>query len=443
MNILGFSITLLWGVSSGNIPGVGYGTVVSLIILFFLLICSALISGSETAFFSLSPIERGAILAADTGADKYVHRLLEKPKMLLATILISNNFVNVGIVMLSTYFFSHVFDFSFNPAWGFVIQVVCVTSVLLLLGEIMPKIMANRQALIFSRLMARPLIVIRYLFFPLSKLLVKSTSIIDKRMMKRSREVSMEEISEAIDLTVDENKRSEEHKILKGIVKFRDIDVTGIMCPRVDVAAVDASITFEKLWDFVTTSGHSRIPVYKDNFDAIVGVLYIKDLLPYINGEAIDDWVTLCRPAFFIPENKKINDLLQEFREKNIHLAVVVDEYGGTSGIVTLEDVIEEIVGEIGDEFDDIGDGVRYTRIDEHTFVFEGKTLLNDFCRIVNIEERYFDDARGESDTLAGLMLEMEGDIPERGRELVYKNFEFKIEESDARRVRKVRVVVR
>jgi gliding motility-associated protein GldE len=320
--------------------------------------------------------------------------------------------------------------------------VVVITSLLLIFGEIMPKIYSAVNPVGFAKFMARPIRTMTRIFHPLSFLLVKSSNIIDKRISKKGIFLSMSELSEAIELTSDEDTPEEERKILKGIVKFSDIDVKEIMKPRVDVTAVDIATTYKDLLSVILDCGYSRIPTFEENFDKIAGILYVKDLLPHLDKGENFDWQSLLRPAFFVPENKKINDLLQEFQQKKIHLSIVVDEYGGTSGIVTLEDILEEIVGEITDEFDTEDDELSYTRINEKNYLFDAKTLINDFCKILEIDDRIFEEVKGDSETLAGLILEVEGKIPKANETSVIKSFEFKVKKADGRRIEEVLVKI-
>jgi len=336
-----------------------------------------------------------------------------------------------------------LFDFSGSPLLGFLIQVIIVTALILLFGEIMPKIYASQNAITTAHLMARPMLIMRKVFYPLSSVLVKSTAIIDKRIARKGHDISIDDLSEALDLTTSDNSTpDEERKILKGIVKFGDIAVKEIMRPRIDVTAVEDNIPYSSLLTAILDSGYSRIPVFHESFDNVTGILYIKDILQHLNRDDDFQWKDLQRTAFFVPENKRINDLLQEFQSKKIHLAVVVDEYGGTSGIITLEDILEEIVGEINDEFDNESDSSSYTKIDDLNYIFEGKTLLNDFCKVMGIEDRIFEDAKGESDTLAGLMLELAGKIPETNEKLQFQQYVFSAETVDKRRIKRIRVTI-
>jgi len=417
-----------------------FPVVISIVVMIFLIFCSAMISGSEIAFFSLKPGQLDNLKGAKHRTDKLIVSLLEKPKRLLATILIANNFVNVAIVILSTYIIAALFNLTAYLWLAFVVQVILVTSLLLIFGEIIPKIYSAVNPVSFAKTMAQPLAWMVKLFHPLSSLLVKSTSIIDKRISNKNTQLSMSELSEAIELTSDKNAPEGERKILKGIVKFGDIYVKEIMKSRVDVVAVDVSTSYNELLKIILESNYSRIPVFRENFDNVLGILYIKDLLPYLDKGDDFRWQELLRPAMFIPENKKINSLLQEFRQKKIHLSIVVDEYGGTSGIVTLEDVIEEILGDISDEFDSREDEISYTKIDEKNYLFDGKTLLNDFCKILDIDDRIFDEVKGDSETLAGLILEAQGKIPKSNEVIRIGDYEFKIKKASQRRIEEILV---
>jgi gliding motility-associated protein GldE len=408
-----------------------------ILIISFLIICSALISGSEVAFFSIDPKKWNK--KEDKDNYKIIGKLLEKPNKLLATILIANNFVNVGIIILSTYVTSTLFNFESAPILKFVIQVVAVTFLLLLLGELIPKVFANQKPLEFARLMARPLMFLNKLFQPLSSLLVNSTSFIEKRFNSKGFNISVDDLSSVLDIAGENDTNIEEKRILRSIVEFGNIQVKEIMKSRVDVTAFTIGTPFEEIKKEIIKSGYSRIPVYSENFDKIRGILYIKDLLPHLNTKDFE-WKTILRSPFFVPEGKMIDDLMREFQQKKIHLAIVVDEYGGTSGIVTLEDIIEEIVGDINDEFDD--DGVKFSKLDNLNYIFEGKTSINDALKILNLEFDYFDEIKGESDSLAGLILEMEGNIPNIGDILKFNHLTFKIESVDKRRIKRVKITI-
>lgn len=410
--------------------------------MLILIVFSALISGSEIAFFSLSPMHIKQLRSEKNSSNNLIISLLERPKRLLATILIANNFVNVAIVIISTFIVAKLFNLGLYPVLSFVIQVIVVTSLLLIFGEIMPKILASAKPLSFALFMARPLRNLNTVFYPLSNILEKSTLFLDKRIMRKGSQLSMSELSEAIELTSDDDTPEEDRKILKGIVKFGDIDVKEIMKPRIDVIAVDINTSYSELLKIILEARYSRIPVFTERFDNITGMLYVKDLLPHLNKSPKFEWAKLLRPAFFVPENKKINDLLQNFQEKKIHLAIVVDEYGGTSGIVTLEDIIEEIVGDISDEFGPEEDEISFTKLDDNNYLFEGKTLLNDFLKVLEIEDKVFDEIKGDSETLAGLILEIEGRIPPINACTKFQNFEFKTKKVTARRIEEILVKI-
>ena len=410
--------------------------VVALVFILVLLSFSALISGSEVAFFSLDASKWGNENETET---VLIKKLLKRPNHLLATILITNNFINVAIVVLSTFISSRLFDFSTRPLLSFFIQVIVVTFALLLIGEVIPKVYANQKSLDFAKLMVRPLSALSNLFSPLSKLLVSSTTIIEKKFQSNGYKISVAELSTALDLAGENDTKEEEKRILRSIVEFGNIHVKEIMKSRVDVTAIEQGASFEEVKNVIISSGYSRIPVFKENFDSVLGILYIKDLLPFLNNTNFD-WAKLIRTPFFVPEGKMIDDLLNEFQEKKIHLAIVVDEYGGTSGIVTLEDIIEEIVGEINDEFDD--DGIQFSKLDKYNYIFEGKTSLNDVLKSIDGEIDFFDDIKGDSDTLAGLILELKGDIPSHGDKLHYKQYEFTIESVDRRRVKRIKLTI-
>lgn len=406
--------------------------VIFIIILLLLLFSSAVISGSEVAYFSLSPGQLEEI--RQKGYEKVCH-LHRKPEKLLATILISNNFVNVAIVILSSYLVDSLFDFSGNPLLGFVIQVIVVTFIILLFGEIIPKLYANRSPIKMAIFMAPPLTVLGYLFRPLSALLINSTSIISKKVAKKD-SISIDQLSKALELTKD-SEINEEKDILEGIVRFSNIYAIDIIQPRINIIAVDEEDSFKHIRELIIEHGYSRLPVYKDNLDTIVGILYIKDLLAHLQEDDHFQWQNLLRPAYFVPETKKINDLLEEFQTKKVHLAIVVDEYGGTSGIVTMEDILEEIVGEINDETDE--KEKTYIKIKNNAYIFEGHTLLNDFEKIADIKDDYFKDIEGEADTLAGLILEIKGELPRKNEVITYRQHKFTILDVDKRRIKKIK----
>jgi gliding motility-associated protein GldE len=368
-----------------------------------------------------------------------VLQLRDNPKMLLATILIGNNFVNVTITLLATYIVSQMFDMVNHPAAAFILELVVVTSLVLLIGEIIPKILAAKKPVRFARFMARTLQVLIVLFKPLSKLLVNSTSFMDKHLERKKADISMDDLSTAVDIATESSTPLDEKNMLKGIASFTEKEVSNVMKPRIDIVAVEVGMPFREMLDTVIQSGFSRIPVYEESLDKVSGILYVKDLLPYLNAQTFE-WRMLLRPAFFVPENRKINDLFQDFREKKIHIAIVVDEYGGTSGLITMEDVIEEIVGDINDEFDNVKQEEHYTKIDDNTYLFKAQTSIIDFCKIFNLDEDYFEELQGEADTLAGLVLEIEGRIPEVGFSFDVEKFNFEITEADPRKIIQIKV---
>jgi len=415
----------------------------SLLTIVILIIMSGLVSGSEIAFFSLEPSQLEDLKNQKSDTSKKILRLIENPKSLLAAILISNNFINVSIVLISTFATQIMFDFGNHQLLGFLFQVIGITSILLLFGEIIPKIYAKNKGEIFINLMAGPLLFSQKIFKPLVNLLVFSTNIIDKRINKKKNALSMTDLSDVVELaaTKTEGEEIDEQTLLKGIATYGETDVKEIMKARVDVSAIEINTSFEEVLQLVREWGYSRIPIYEGTLDEIVGILYIKDLLSFIEDKTYN-WTKKIRKAFFVPENKKINDLLQEFRKKRIHMAIVVDEYGGTSGIVTMEDVLEEIVGDINDEFDTQNEDFVFNQVDDNTWVFEAKTTLLDFCKIVHIDNDIFDDIKGESDTIAGLILEINGDFPEEGEEIIFENIRFEVISMDERRISRVRVKI-
>lgn len=406
--------------------------IVLLVILVLLLICSAMASASEVAFFALTPNDLEKL--KEKGHER-VLRLHEKPDSLLSTILITNNFVNVGIVITSTFLINRLFDFSQHPVWGFVIQVILVTFILLLFGEIIPKLYANRAGVRTAIYTARPLTFLSFVFRPLSKLLVTSTSLISRKMAKKDG-LSIDQLSKALELTQDA-EINEEKDILEGIVRFSNINAIDIIHPRINVVGIDIEDHFDKVKEIVIENGYSRMPVYRENLDTIEGILYVKDLLAHLKKPQDFKWQSLIRPAYFVPETKKISDLLEEFQMKKVHMAIVVDEYGGTSGIVTMEDILEEIVGEINDEYDEKEE--TYIKLPNNTYIFEACTLLNDFMKIVDADQDSFKDIEGEADTLAGLILEIKGELPRKNEKIDYQGHHFTILEVDNRRIKKIK----
>jgi gliding motility-associated protein GldE len=399
-----------------------------------------LISGAEVAFFSLTRTDIDNGLEQNPKAFHIISRLLERPKKLLATILVANNFINIGIVILFAYLGEFVF-YNIEFFWiRFIFEVVIVTFLILLIGEIIPKIYASRNRLKFAVFMAIPVKVIDVLFSPLSLPMRHFTIFIHNKLGRQKSNISVDQLSHALELTSKTDTTKEEHKILQGIVSFGNTDTKQVMKPRIDIFALSTDQKYSEIIPEIIENGYSRIPVYKDSIDTVIGILYVKDLLPYIDRKQFD-WITLIREPFFVPENKKLDDLMVEFQSKKVHLAVVVDEYGGTSGLVSLEDVIEEIVGDISDEYDD--DDLVYTKIDDKNFMFEGKTPLKDFYKIINLEdESAFEDQKGEAETIAGFILEVSGTFPRRNSKINFRNYVFTIEAFDKKRIKQVKFTI-
>lgn len=414
--------------------------IIGVILIVALLACSALISGAEVAFFSLtrSDIDKG--LEEKSTAFQIISRLLERPKKLLATILVANNFINIAIVIL----FASIGKFMFHQitiGWiRFTLEVVVVTFLILLFGEIIPKIYANRNRIKFAMFMAQPVKFLDIFFSPISLPMRSITIGIHNKLGKQKSNLSVDQLSQALELTGEHETTMEEHKILQGIVSFGNTDTKQVMRPRIDIFALNTELKYSEIIPEIIKNGYSRIPIYKETIDTVVGILYVKDLLPYIDRKQFD-WTALLREPFFVPENKKLDDLMAEFQEKKVHLAVVVDEYGGTSGLVSLEDVIEEIVGDISDEFDD--DDLTYSKIDEHNYSFDGKTPLKDFYKIVNLDDDSdFENNKGEAETIAGFVLEISGIFPRRNSKINFKNYVFTIEALDKKRIKLVKFTI-
>ena len=422
------------------VESINYWLVLGIGVLLLLLFLSALISGAEVAFFSLSQVELDKALESKSSQQKTVVTLLKNPQKLLATILISNNFINILIVLIFAYIGEIVFDSITSYVIKFLIEIVLVTFLILLFGEVLPKVYATRNALKFASFMAYPLKYLNSTLSIISLPLMNLTNVVEHKLGKKQSNLSVEKLSQALELTSDEATTKDEQKILEGIVNFGNTETSQIMIPRIDIFALADDEIYEDVIAKIVKKGFSRNPVYHENVDDIIGVLYAKDLLPHLNKNNFN-WQKLIREPYFVPENKKLDDLLKEFQEKKNHLAVVVDEYGGTSGIVTLEDVIEEIVGDINDEFDE--DDISYSKIDANNYLFEGKTNLKDFYKIVELENtELFDNNKGESETIAGFVLEIYGRFPRKNEIIKFENFSFKIEAMDKKRIKKVKVTI-
>jgi gliding motility-associated protein GldE len=414
--------------------------IIALTVSLLLLGLSAIISASEVAFFSLDPQTINELEESDRKSDKNILQLLQTPQRLLATILIGNNFLNVAVILLLTYFTTAILNFDNAPFLGFIFQAIFITFVLLLFGEIIPKVYATQFAKKTSLNTVLIISIMEKMFSPIVSILVSSTSIVNNRLAKHTHSnISMDELSHALELT--SNSKDEDTEILEGIIKFGNIQVVDIMTSRLDMVVADIKTNYKQLLDLVIKSGYSRIPVYSVNRDNIKGLLYSKDLLPHLDKPANFRWQSLVRQAYFVPETKMIDDLLNEFQKNKVHLAMVVDEYGGTSGLITLEDILEEIVGDISDEYDN--EEQLFTKIDNHTFIFEAKILLNDFFKIEEINEEDFVKVTHEVETLAGLILEIKGDFPVKNERIGYGRYIFEIIAADNRRLKKVKLFIK
>lgn len=416
-------------------PGALFAGILACVLLF----ASGFASGSEIAFFSLSPSDLSELDKERNDADDKIQRLRDDSERTLATILITNNLVNVTIIMLCNYFFAHVVDFGKAYWLEFLVITVLLTFILLLFGEIIPKVYCGQHALSVCRTFAGCILFLRKLFYPLATVLIRSGMLAEKVVQKENHVLSVDDLEQALELT-DKAELKEEQNMLEGIVRFGDETAKEVMTSRQDVVDLDFRSTFPEVLQCIVENNYSRIPVYQDSIDNIRGILYIKDLLPHLGKPSSFRWQSLIRPPYFVPETKKIDDLLRDFQENKVHIAIVVDEFGGTSGIVTLEDILEEIVGEINDEYDE--DERNYVRVNANTYVFEGKTLLSDFYRIVNLDDDVFEEVEGEADTLAGLLLELKGDFPKQHERIDYRNFKFEILELDGHRISKIKVII-
>lgn len=407
--------------------------------IFLLLFCSAMVSAAEVALFSLTPNDINTLNSQDPAKANVISKLLQRPKKLLATILVANNFSHIGVVIIFSFVGNSIFDIITSPVIKFIVEVLLVTFLILLFGEVLPKIYASRNNIKFSKAVANPMFILDQLLSPLSLPMRAVSNLLHDKFGKQTSKISVDQLSQALELTSTEGTSTEEQKILEGIVSFGNTDTKQVMSPRIDIFALDIEESFAEIYTKIVDKGYSRIPIYRENIDHIEGILFVKDLIPHINKKEFD-WSTLIREPFFVPENKKLDDLLKEFQNKKSHLAIVVDEYGGTSGLVSLEDVIEEIVGDISDEFDD--ENLNFSQIDEKNFLFEGKINLKDFYRIVDIDEESFENSKGEAETLAGFILEILGNFPKKGQKIHFSNVRFVIEVVDKKRIKQVKVTI-
>ena len=415
-----------------------FGVVFAAILSVILLYVSGFASGSEIAFFSLSPSDIAEIDEERTAADRNIKKLRDDSERTLATILITNNFVNVTIIMLCNFVFASLVHFT--VAWlEFLCITILLTFLLLLFGEIMPKVYSRQEPLKFCRRSVNFILFMRHLFWPLESLLIHSGMLAEKVLQPENRVLSVDDLEQALELT-DKDDIREEQQMLQGIIRFGDETAKEVMTSRQDIVDLDIKSTFTEVLQCVVENNYSRIPVYQDNTDNIRGILYIKDLLPHLSKGASFRWQSLIRPPYFVPETKKIDDLLREFQKNKVHIAIVVDEFGGTCGLVTLEDILEEIVGEINDEFDE--EEKHYSKLNYNTFIFEGKTLLSDFYRIVDVDEELFEEVEGDADTLAGLLLELKGDFPSMHEKIDFAHFTFEVMEIEERRISRIKVII-
>ena len=413
----------------------------SLLAVVLLVVLSALLSGSEVAMFSINTEQRKTLKDSTNNSNGRILKLLEEPKKLLATILIANNFVNVSIVMASNYVFNNLFiDGSISETMNFILQVIVVTFLILLFGEVIPKVYANNYNIQFSKFMSLPLLVLKKIFYPVSLALINSTNIIDRKIEKKRESLKADELEHALNLTKDSVNNEDEKKILEGIVKFGHTDVKQIMTPRTDVISFDVTTKYIDLMEELKDIKFSRIPVFEESFDKIKGILYAKDLLGKMDEKKNFNWTSLLREPKFVPENKKLDDLLKEFQEEKTHIAIVVDEYGGSSGIVSLEDVLEEIVGDITDEFDE--EDINHKKIDDHNYIIDGKTSLIDVYKLLEIDGEIFENAKGESDTIAGFCIEQAGKILLKNEKINFDTYTITVEAADKRRIKKVKITI-
>ncbi len=414
---------------------------IQFILLVLLLITSGLVSGAEVAFFSLTKEQLDSEAEKKSRQMDIIQKMLQNPKRLLATILITNNFINIAIVLLFASLGEDIFSQIENHLIVLLIEIGVITFLILFFGEILPKVYANRNAMTFSQAVAFPIYTIdRYFLFFLTIPMSRITRFMESRLAQKNNEFSIDKLSQALELTSEEETTKEEHKILQGIVNFGNTDTKQVMCPRIDVFALSEDMDMETIVPLILENGFSRVPVYTENMDSVVGILYTKDLLPHLEQSNFK-WKKLLKPVFYVPENKKLDDLLKEFQQKKIHLAVVVDEYGGTSGVITLEDVIEEIVGDISDEFDD--DELIYSKLDDFTFVFDAKINLKDFYKVIDLEEEeIFEKSKGESESIAGFVLEIAQAFPKVGQVIQFEGYQFVIESVDRKRIKRIKIIL-
>ena len=421
-----------------SVNPIDVNVVVAILLVILLLLLSGFASASEIAFFSLSPTDVESLDPDKSSSDKLIELLRDDSERTLATVLITNNLVNVAVIMLCNYIFGSLF--TFGAEWlQFLCVTILLTFLLLLFGDIIPKVYSRRRPLAFCRKAVKGIMFFRRLFWPIETILLKSGAFAEKVIQKENRQLSVDELEQALELT-DKEEIKDEQSMLQGIIRFGDETAKEIMTSRQDIVDLDIRCSYDTVLKCIVENNYSRIPVYQDNQDNIRGVLYIKDLLPHLSKGSNFRWQSLIRPPYFVPETKKIDDLLRDFQENKVHIAIVVDEFGGTSGIVTLEDILEEIVGEINDEFDE--DERNYTKLASNTYLFEGKTLLKDFLKILNLPDDEFDDIEGDADSLAGLLLEIKGDFPAVHEVLIYKDYKFEVLEIEERRISKVKVIV-
>ena len=409
------------------------------IAIVLLLFCSAMVSAAEVALFSLTQQDLNTLAEEDSSKANLISKLLQRPKKLLATILVANNFSHIGVVIIFSFVGNTIFSAIESPILKFTVEVILVTFLILLFGEVLPKIYASRNNIKFSKFVANPIVMLDKLLSPISLPMRAVTIFLHEKLGKQKSNISVDQLSQALGLTSTEDTTSEEQKILEGIVSFGNTDTKQVMSPRIDIFALEMEETFAEIYPKIIEKEYSRIPVYRESIDHIEGVLFVKDLIPHINKKEFD-WNKLIREPFFVPENKKLDDLLKEFQSKKSHLAIVVDEYGGTSGLVSLEDVIEEIVGDISDEFDD--ENLNFSQIDDKNYLFEGKINLKDFYRIVDVDEEIFESSKGEAETLAGFILEILGNFPKKGQKINFSDVRFTIEAVDKKRIKQLKVTL-